>query len=572
MKNLSKKGLSLILFMTLFVITILSTGIPVNAATIDELYPVMSSPPFTPGQIQKDHILMAYSASALPSSIDKTSSYPTPGNQGSQGSCTAWAVAYAYKSMQENLEHQWGLSGASTQFSPAFVYNQIYIGSDEGSYIGDAMQLLKDKGCCTLADMPYNAWDYQTQPNATQLSKAYPHRSASYGSVYGEYDLKNSIVTTGGAVIGIPVYHDFDSISSSNPVYDVLDYGNRGWHAICLVGYNDAMGAFKFINSWGGSWGLSGYGWISYSLINNMSVGIYGYTMTDLDEAINASDFQLEGDRISALSGGTLLVKEGSLQSGWVTEASGMSKFQLCGNRIAILQGSVLSVKEGGLSTNWVIVASGVSDFQLEGNRIAILQGNTLSVKEGGLSTNWVTEASGVSKFQLCGNRIAILQGNTLSVKEGGLSTNWVVESNYVSKFQLEGDRIAILQEDKLSVKEGGLSTNWVAEASYVSDFQLCGKRIAVLQGNTLSVKEGGLSTNWVTEANYVLKFQLEGDRIAILQGDTLSVKEGGLSTNWVTEANYVSKFQLCGKRIAVLRGSTLSVKEGGLSTNWINQ
>ena len=38
----------------------------------------------------------------LPDYVDLESKMPSPGNQGSQGSCTAWAVAYAAKSYQEN--------------------------------------------------------------------------------------------------------------------------------------------------------------------------------------------------------------------------------------------------------------------------------------------------------------------------------------------------------------------------------------------------------------------------------------------------------------------------------------
>jgi hypothetical protein len=32
-----------------------------------------------------------------------------------------------------------------------------------------------------------------------------------------------------------------------------------------VVGYNDDLGAFKLINSWGTGWSSSGFGWLSYS-------------------------------------------------------------------------------------------------------------------------------------------------------------------------------------------------------------------------------------------------------------------------------------------------------------------
>jgi len=284
MKKFTSKRLGLLLLLALFATLTVSLWISANAVSTDELYPVMPAPPYTLEEIHRDHISQLASASSIPSAIDRTAEYPRPGNQGRQGSCTAWAVAYAYKTMQENIDHGWGLTSPSTQFSPAFVYNLINRGRDEGSSISEAMQLLVDKGCCTLADMPYNDRDYTTKPNANQLAKAYPHRSENYWSLIGLNDFKNAIYTTGGAVIGIPVCPDFDNISKSNQIYDVYDARSvRGWHAICLIGYDDAKQAFKFVNSWG-NWGLDGYGWIAYSLIANKNVGIYGYAMTDIIE------------------------------------------------------------------------------------------------------------------------------------------------------------------------------------------------------------------------------------------------------------------------------------------------
>ena len=38
-----------------------------------------------------------------------------------------------------------------------------------------------------------------------------------------------------------------------------------GGHAFYLIGYNDKMQTFKFVNSWGTDWGDSGYGYLPYS-------------------------------------------------------------------------------------------------------------------------------------------------------------------------------------------------------------------------------------------------------------------------------------------------------------------
>ncbi|NJD06648.1 MAG: hypothetical protein FIA97_09140 [Methylococcaceae bacterium] len=84
-----------------------------------------------------------------PESVDLSSSFPSPGDQGQQGSCVAWATGYALKSYQEGVEMQWSLNTTSHLFSPAFIYNQVNGGQDGGSQIYDALDLIIAKGAAT---------------------------------------------------------------------------------------------------------------------------------------------------------------------------------------------------------------------------------------------------------------------------------------------------------------------------------------------------------------------------------------------------------------------------------------
>jgi len=225
------------------------------------------------------------------SSIDNTLLYPAPGNQGSQKSCTAWATTYAYKSHQDNLDHNWGLIGDNHLFSPAYVYNQLNGGVHRGIGIAEAMELLVNQGACTLADMPFDQDDFLTQPNSAQRAAALPHRAwdrAAFRS--GNTTLiKTAIRITGGAVVCVPVHPDFDNISDSNKIYDTLDGQRRGHHAICLIGYDDELQAYKFINSWGNHWGLNGYGYVAYDLLEDLNT--YVYFMVDEKETENVNQF-----------------------------------------------------------------------------------------------------------------------------------------------------------------------------------------------------------------------------------------------------------------------------------------
>jgi len=229
--------------------------------------------------------LKAAAAVSLPSSIDLSSSMPNVGDQGIQNSCAGWAIAYAYKTYQEKLDWNWNVINDPThQFSPSYVYNQINDGSDNGSSIYNALQLMVNQGCAVLSVMPYDLNNYTTQPNTTQRANAAKHKALSWARTNsGDVTaMKNSLASRVPVIVGIPVYPDFN-VTTSNPVYDNTNGNLEGYHAITLVGYDDTRQAFKFINSWGTSYGFSGYGWIAYALVTK--VGGRGYVMTDIKDA-----------------------------------------------------------------------------------------------------------------------------------------------------------------------------------------------------------------------------------------------------------------------------------------------
>ncbi|MFZ0391968.1 MAG: choice-of-anchor D domain-containing protein, partial [Calditrichia bacterium] len=207
---------------------------------------------------------------------------PPVGNQGSQGSCTAWAVSYYFKTHQEASEKLWDTSLPEHQCSPAFIYNLINGGEDGGSFISDAFLALEDFGAGTMADMPYNAGNFTDWPGERAFENGMPFRTqATYfistTSNYGISQIKSVLSTGKVLVIGISVYPNFDNISSYNYTYCVNDVtgGVRGGHAVTIVGYDDSkvtsdgVGAFRMINSWGTNWGQQGYWWMSYEAVKS---------------------------------------------------------------------------------------------------------------------------------------------------------------------------------------------------------------------------------------------------------------------------------------------------------------
>ena len=228
---------------------------------------------------QSAHIIRADPV-ALPSSVDLSVDTPIPGNQGSQGSCVGWAVAYAVKTYQERIERGWPLTDDRHVMSPAYVYNQIKVPGG-GAYFVDAFTLLVEQGVSSWAQMPYDPLNDRTQPSSRARAEAANYKIADWGTVLRNthavfvQEIKRHLVAGDPVLIGVPVYPDFEYLSETNPVYDDDAGASRGAHAIVIVGYDDRRSAFKIANSWGTEWGIGGYGWIDYDASESLIRSAY---------------------------------------------------------------------------------------------------------------------------------------------------------------------------------------------------------------------------------------------------------------------------------------------------------
>jgi len=209
------------------------------------------------------------STGVLPSSYDLSSNFPEPGDQGTQGSCVGWAVAYALKSYQEKVERNWDLSSQEHLFSPAYIYNQIPHGENGGSSILDALNLVQQEGCATLSLMPYYENNYSIQPSSIVKSFAYQYRISFWRKINHASPNEVKAHLYGGypIIICVEVGSNFSNTRKSNPYKSTGT--SRGYHAVVVTGYDNVSSTFKFINSWGtdynGTDDGKGFGYIAYS-------------------------------------------------------------------------------------------------------------------------------------------------------------------------------------------------------------------------------------------------------------------------------------------------------------------
>lgn len=217
---------------------------------------------------------------SLPARVDLGRDFPLPGDQGQQGSCVGWATAYAVKSYQERVEIGWSLVPAAHRFSPAFIYNQINGGRDQGSRITDALDLIVRQGAATLATAPYDEHDFRTQPGAAARAEAARYRARNWKTVNGTLEIRNALANGRPVIVGIVVFDAFMNLGGRDPVYNTFTGSYQGGHAVAIVGYDDTRygGAFRIINSWGQNWGDAGYFWMPYAAATRTVVAPYGQT------------------------------------------------------------------------------------------------------------------------------------------------------------------------------------------------------------------------------------------------------------------------------------------------------
>lgn len=207
----------------------------------------------------------------LPSSVDLSSWFPSPGNQGQQSSCVGWAVAYGLKSYQEARERNIRPTSNNQIYSPSFVYNQIKQGScGGGSSIVQALNLLKSNGVATIQDFPYSQYDCSTIPNQTVKQKAKNNAIAEWRRVNFKDDIEVKSQLNSGfpVVIGMRVDQGFINLGV-NQVYTGPSGQEKGGHAMVVTGYDDSRQAYKVLNSWSTDFGTNGYAWISYYAFKN---------------------------------------------------------------------------------------------------------------------------------------------------------------------------------------------------------------------------------------------------------------------------------------------------------------
>ena len=207
---------------------------------------------------------------------------PTPGNQGYEGSCVPFAIAYAARSIEQYYKtNATSYSFALNIFSPEYAYNQTKFGDcGTGTSITVVLDLIKNQGVSTWQSMPYSDINgCSLQPDASQIANASAYKISSYVTIPNTDQVAIKTMVASKHPVITTIISD-DGFGNAGPGFIWKSYSGSGAgpHTLLICGYDDSKHAYKVMNSWGTTWGDAGFSWIDYDYFPQVSA-FYTYAI-----------------------------------------------------------------------------------------------------------------------------------------------------------------------------------------------------------------------------------------------------------------------------------------------------
>jgi C1A family cysteine protease len=218
------------------------------------------------------------SVSKLPDKFGLCNEFmPDVYDQGHLGSCTANAIMGSFC-----YDHNKQFPSAKFNGSRLFLYynERVIEGTidrDSGASIRDGIEVTNKIGVCPEIDFPYDIRYFTNEPSKAAYEDAKKHRNVTYERIgIDPVDFKIAINSGNPVIFGFSVPKSFEgSEMASTGIMKMPGLFDSivGGHAVVAVGYDDNMTAdgqtgFMLVrNSWGSSWGSSGYFYMPYKFI-----------------------------------------------------------------------------------------------------------------------------------------------------------------------------------------------------------------------------------------------------------------------------------------------------------------
>ncbi|OGW94952.1 MAG: hypothetical protein A3K16_02490 [Omnitrophica bacterium RIFCSPLOWO2_01_FULL_45_24] len=223
---------------------------------------------------QRDYLYTAIKPVVrLPDKVDLRQLCSGVEDQGSLGSCTAQALAGNIEFLDNMPDSKY------TDVSRLFIYynERVLIDTvdyDSGASLRDGIKTLKADGVCLEALWPYLTARFDKRPAKRCYAEARKRRIESYHRIETLRDMLVCLAEGYPFVFGFTVYESFESPAvAKTGVAHMPRKGESvtGGHAVMAVGYIQKAKRFIVRNSWGKSWGMSGYFTIPFQYLEELA-------------------------------------------------------------------------------------------------------------------------------------------------------------------------------------------------------------------------------------------------------------------------------------------------------------
>jgi Papain family cysteine protease len=259
----------------------------------------------------------------LPKSVTLKLNCPQPEDQGTTPACVFWASTYAAFTIAQSTQKH-----LKMMLSPYYLFNRLSktdaTCAKQGASISKVLNLLKSEGTASYKDYPQTYKDtilpqpiktYYKIANATTLYKINSADKNDKSKLIAA--IQNSLSNKIPVIIGLATNQQFREFKGK----DIWERHNTSakplYHAVCIIGYDEAKQAVEVVNSWGNTWGNNGFAWIGYEtlkrecqeawIINlntnrsfgDESIDFHGHTDILLEQGktmlMNSSNIETEG-------------------------------------------------------------------------------------------------------------------------------------------------------------------------------------------------------------------------------------------------------------------------------------
>lgn len=211
-------------------------------------------------------------ARQLPASVDLRAGCPSAFDQGQLGACTSHAIA-AMVMFEQQRE---GIPVFVLSRLAHYYWERMFEGTtqvDAGASLRDGLRVVNRIGMAFEFTWPYDPNRFRLRPPPSVQRQAALHTVTQYMAVSQTLDAMRGCLADGHVfVTGISVFDSFeraDVLKTGDVPMPSASESMLGGHAITICGYDDNAQRFRWLNSWGPSYGQNGFGTLPYGYLAN---------------------------------------------------------------------------------------------------------------------------------------------------------------------------------------------------------------------------------------------------------------------------------------------------------------